>query len=182
MSDYLLWMDLETTGLNPERCAVLEVAAYLTNHHLSIVDASHMVIECHPEVLERMAPFIREMHTSNGLLAEVAYSTTTLEVEENYLLDILDRHGIDKATLAGSGVAAFDIAVIRAQMPRLASRLNYWTVDVGVLRRTWRMWTGSDLTDVNAAKTHRARDDIDCHLAEARAFRAVLSAAARGAE
>lgn len=182
MSDYLLWVDLETTGLDPERCAVLEVAAYLTNHHLSIIDASRTVIECHPEVLYRMTPFVREMHTSNGLLAEVAYSATTLEDEENYLLDMLDRHDVDKATLAGSGVAAFDMAVIRAQMPTLASRLNYWTVDVGVLRRTWRMWTGSDLTDANTAKTHRAKDDLDCHLAEARAFRAAFSAAAREAE
>ena len=60
----------------------------------------------------------------------------------------------------------------------LHAHLHYAPIDVGVLRRTWQMWTGGDLVTANQDKTHRALDDARCHLAEATAFRQVFAAAA----
>jgi oligoribonuclease (3'-5' exoribonuclease) len=130
------------------------------------------------------------MHTANGLLAELGvtdrptetFPGTVLPVAdvERQVIGLLDQYGIGKNLLhlAGSGVAAFDRPFLARHMPKLHALLHYAPIDVGVLRRTWQMWTGSDLVTVNQDKTHRAMDDARCHLAEAVAFRKVFAAAA----
>jgi oligoribonuclease (3'-5' exoribonuclease) len=73
-------------------------------------------------------------------------------------------------TLAGSGVGCFDMQVIRAQMPELAQRLNYYVIDVGCVRRFLRDICGVRMPELGTVN-HRALDDVQHHLAEARQFR-----------
>jgi oligoribonuclease (3'-5' exoribonuclease) len=98
-------------------------------------------------------------------------STTTLIVVERQIITLIEPYLTDgKITLAGSGVGCFDMQVIRAQMPELAQRLNYYVIDVGVVRRWLRdvcQVPVSDLGPVN----HRALDDVQHHLAEARLYK-----------
>src|SRR5699024_8687453 len=78
---------------------------------------------------------------------------------------------VGKVVLAGSGVSHFDSRVIRARMPHVQELLNYRQFDVGIMRIQYLHWTKTNLTDVNDDKTHRAMDDVRCHLKEAQAFR-----------
>jgi oligoribonuclease (3'-5' exoribonuclease) len=97
---------------------------------------------------------------------------------EDLVLDLLHTRAVraGQVHLAGSGVAAFDKPFPARHMPRLHGMLHYAPIDVGVLHRTWRMWTGTDLVTVNQDKTHRALDDARCHLAEAAAFQRLFAA------
>lgn len=176
MTTHLLWVDVETTDLDPAKCGILEFAATLTTSTLGVLDCYTATIPATPDELARMDDYVTAMHTGNGLLADCASRQhRTVESVESDLLAMLDRHGVDTVALAGSGIASFDRPLIRARMPRLDSRLVYWPVDVGVLRRTYQMWAGTSLVDANDQKTHRADDDLTCHLDEAAAFRDLFS-------
>ena len=75
-----------------------------------------------------------------------------------------------RTVLAGSGVSHFDCRFIRHYLPELEAFLRYWMIDIGVVRRMYELWVGELPTAVNEEKTHRALDDVYCHLEEARTF------------
>jgi oligoribonuclease (3'-5' exoribonuclease) len=121
------------------------------------------------------------MHTPNGLLDEIDGGRSIAVVEYDLLLWLCslgvptpiwghDVRTAPKLTLAGSGVGHFDLPAIREYMPKLAKRLNYYVIDVGTIRRAHDMWVGTPVSVANDAKTHRAIDDVRCHLEEANAF------------
>lgn len=82
---------------------------------------------------------------------------------------MLNHLGIEVATLAGSGVATFDLQIIKRLMPGLTARLTYHVHDVGVMRRAYRRATGHDLTP-RTEPAHRAMADVQQSLTEGRAF------------
>jgi len=191
---HLLFTDLETTGLDPTLDDVIEAAFILTTTDLTVVDVLRNLVRPTPAAMARLlgSDALVRMHTANGLLTALGvtdqrapdtFPNNVLPVAavERRVIDQLHGHSIRKGLvhLAGSGVAAFDKPFLARNMPELHAMLHYAPIDVGVLRRTWQMWTGADLVTVNQDKTHRARDDARCHLAEATAFRHAFAAAAR---
>lgn len=184
MTTYLLWCDLETTGLSATQDELLEAAFILTDSDLNEVGFVHGVMEPGPMGLKRLmgTPVVRKMHTDNGLIMDVLQgpTKTALNVQDEVinLLDAYTTEG-DVIHLAGSGVAAFDRVILTEYMAPVMQRLHYAPIDIGVLRRTWHMWTGRDITKDNSAKNHRAVDDVRGHLREARAFREVFGQVTR---
>jgi oligoribonuclease len=175
----LLWVDLETTGSDETRGdEILEIACIVTDKDLNEVKGEWQSL-VRPSLIgqKRLVEndFVRKMHMENGLLAELTGETPDISGVDYRLAEWLDKNfhrslPIKKFTLAGSGVAHFDSRFIRGYMPRLSAQLNYFTIDVGVIRRSWREWVGTEVSNANEGKTHRAMDDIRCHLEEARAF------------
>lgn len=175
---HLLVLDMETTGLDPLTCRVLEVAAVLVGADTltELASFSTPVDPCDPAALAaaQADPIIGPMHEANGLFDALrAGQGVSLRNAELALLAMTDGHPVGSVALAGSGVAHFDLQIIRARMPDLAARLAYWALDAGPLRRAYALWgpTGRTLVDANASKTHRALEDVRCHLADLRAFR-----------
>jgi oligoribonuclease len=192
---HLLFTDLETTGLDPAHDEIIEAAFLLTTTDLTVLAETEMLVRPSPAALHRLLADdqVTGMHTRSGLLrdlraadrpvpaADTAHATSLRDAEQR-VIDLLHAHSVRAGQLhiAGSGVAAFDKPFLARHMPRLHGLLHYAPIDVGVLRRTWSMWTGRDLVTVNQDKTHRAMDDVRCHLAEATAFRRLFTAAAAG--
>lgn len=179
MNDHLLWIDLETTGSDPEKDCIIEVGLILTTSLLEEQWATSYVIKPQELGLGRMMlnPIVRGMHEANGLLAEVldpeGPSWRVHDAASHILRNLIERGAKEgKVVLAGSGVGHFDRAFIRRYMPQLDRYMRYWCIDVGVIRRAYEMWSGDTgpLVRFNEGKTHRALDDIRCHLNEARAF------------
>jgi len=178
LEDKLLWLDLETTGSDEAHDCIIEVGCVLTTHDLIELGEFTSIVKPEALGLGRMLqnPIVRAMHEKNGLLSEV------LEVTDDHLphkvtqrlLEWLVASGGEqsKVALAGSGVGHFDIRFIRRYMPQLASFLRYWVIDIGSIRRAHDMWVGTTISVENDNKTHRALDDVHCHVAEARAFAA----------
>ncbi len=189
----LLFTDLETTGLDPAHDEIIEAAFLLTTTDLTVLAESEMLVRPSPAALHRLLADdqVAAMHNRNGLLRDLRAAdrpepatdtehATSLRDAEQRVIDMLHAHSVPGGQLhiAGSGVATFDKPFPARHMPRLHGMLHYAPIDVGVLRRAWRMWTGGDLVTVNQDKTHRAMDDVRCHLAEAIAFRRLFTATA----
>src|SRR4051812_1977983 len=86
-------MDLEMTGLDPSRDVIVEIASLVTDDELSIVaEGPDLVIHQPAQVMERMEPVVREMHTRSGLLDAVAASSVTLAEAGAATLEFLRAH------------------------------------------------------------------------------------------
>lgn len=187
MTDLWLWLDLETTGLDPAKDAIIEIGCLLTDPHLNPVTAPdgrplvpfEAVVWPGVRAYERILadPVVEAMHRSNGLLddlAELAANPSKYEkvaAVEGQILTWLSRTGTapGEFVLAGSGVGRFDRRFIDRDMPTLASWLRYWAIDVDVLRRTRQAW-GIAEPD-REERPHRALADARLHLEEARMIR-----------
>lgn len=189
MSDSLhfLILDLETTGLDEHQDGIIEIAAIGTNRDLDPLFEFSAVIKPSQSARARLEAneFLMDMHASNGLLDAIASPIVALDLDNAVALLIacIETHrgpnSPAQIILGGSGVSHFDYRMLQAHAPQLVEHLFYSTFDVGVLRRAYLTFTGHDLVDANEHKTHRAMDDVECHLAEARAFRTMMLEHAR---
>lgn len=181
------WVDIETTGLEPSKDAILEVALVVTDRDLIEVTAISFVVN--PELTPRWkrweerledAPDVKKMHTRNGLLREVPFGGISHSEVERALIQTLDRFGSPgEFTIAGSNVGAFDLAFVREQMPVLASWFSGRPYDAGVLREALRNIGRHDLipeTIIKDSRVHRAMDDIQASISEMRVYTEYLRA------
>ncbi len=168
MREKLLWVDLETTGLFPEKGYPLEIAVALTNEDLEMVAFQSFVVNwatSQEEVMASMPPRVRDMHQENGLLKAVfSGEGKTVEKIDQFLA--LDVGGWDETTdrwepcrLAGSK-PSFDRKWIEQWFPHFARLPHYRDFDVGTLRAMFR------LKRPTADPTHRAADDIQRDFSE----------------
>jgi len=93
VSDLLVWIDCEMTGLDLRRDALIEVAVVVTGADLVPLDAGlDVTIKVPDELLEGMVDVVREMHDKSGLTAAVRESDTTLTQAEDLVLDYVRKH------------------------------------------------------------------------------------------
>lgn len=184
----LAWVDLESSGLDPIDDEVLEVGLILTERTAPFVEVARyesLVRPLDPTWRNRMVNVVREMHTRNGLLADIDDGAgRDLNRVDLEVAAMLSRRGAKpgQVTLAGSGVGHFDKAFIDARMPTTAAYLHYAVLDVGVIRRAMGFAGRKDLQraggtyegDAFADKPHRALPDALDHLEEWRHYAAML--------
>jgi|HubBroStandDraft_2_1064218.scaffolds.fasta_scaffold18594_6 oligoribonuclease len=181
MSDeFLLWMDLETTGTDEHKDEILEVACVLTDSNLAELSSYETTIWPdgwdHDDGLpETIDSYVFQMHTKNGLWEDCAQQGITLAQAQHDIAIRLRLTGRPQYVLAGSGVSHFDRRFLDAQMPLVTEWLKYYSIDVGVLRRTLRLIGCGDLVpDGPENKAHRAMADIRSHLDELRHYKREL--------
>lgn len=173
VSHSFLWLDLETTGLDPHKCRILEWAVVLAaddrEGDMSVVESFDNVIgfglaveggdfEQLKAAKAEMDPYVLNMHTKNGLLQDCIDSDETLASAEDFLVSLVENMGATKGqiVLAGSTVA-FDLGFIRVHMPRFAHYLSHRCFDVSTLKMAERDWAGQAF---KKAEAHRALPDI----------------------
>lgn len=175
--DHLLWVDLETTGVDERLDSIIEVGAILTDTNLNEIDQKSILVEPTDEAILRLVRngAVTEMHLANGLLDDLnSEAVFPPHLADSMLVGMLEKHSVRKhrVILAGSGVSHFDRRFIKAQLPYTDAYLAYPSIDIGVVRRTWQMLVpGYSVSPAQGSKTHRALDDIKYHLEEARAFK-----------
>ena len=141
MSDRLVWIDCEMTGLDLGADALIEVAALVTDFELNVLgEGLDVIIKPPQEALDQMIEFVRSMHEKSGLLDELAGGTTLAEAEEQVLAYIKE-HCPDgsRPPLAGNTVAT-DRAFLARDMQALESFLHYRIVDVSSIKELSRRW------------------------------------------
>lgn len=174
---YYVWLDLETSGLDPRVHEILELGAVITTPDLFELSRFHRVIQ--PESVawqQHMDEYVTEMHTGSGLLDELLDSPLTTRDVDRFFAEMFGAMGEPgDFVLAGSGVSHFDRRFLDSQMPELAAFFAYYTIDVGILRRTMRDIVGrSDLLLPEVPKPHRAMEDALLHLEEMRFLKKAL--------
>ena len=141
MTDRLVWIDCEMTGLDLQADALIEVAALVTDFDLNVLeDGVEIVIKPPPEALDQMIDFVRDMHVSSGLIEELD-SGTSLEDAQEQVLAYVKEHclGGSRPPLAGNTVAT-DRAFLARDMPELEEFLHYRIVDVSSIKELSRRW------------------------------------------
>lgn len=176
MLDRLVWIDCEMTGLSLAEDALVEVAALVTDSELTVLgEGIDIVIAPPPEALAHMPDVVREMHTTSGLLTELAGGVTLAEAEERVLAYIKEFvPDPRKAPLAGNSVGT-DRGFIARDMPDLDDHLHYRIVDVSSIKELARRWfPRAYYNSPKKAGGHRALADIKESIAELRYYREAI--------
>jgi oligoribonuclease len=173
-SDVLVWLDMEMTGLEPDRERIIEVATILTDGQLVEVAAGpELVIHQSDELLAAMDDWNTKHHTASGLVDRVRASTVTEADAEQQILAFLAQHVPvkDRPVLAGNSIHQ-DRRFIRRYMPALEKRLHYRMVDVSTIKELARRWYPAALAKQPVKNdSHRALDDVRESIAELRFYR-----------
>lgn len=175
-NDRIIWIDCEMTGLDLRRDALVEVAAVVTDSELRVLgDGADVVITPPVEALEQMDPFVRNMHTTSGLLEALPGGTTLEDAQEQvlaYLREWVPDAG--KAPLAGNSVGT-DKAFLERDMPDLVGHMHYRVIDVSSIKELARRWYPR-IYFASPEKTggHRALADILESIDELRYYRAAM--------
>ena len=164
------------TGLDVTRDALIEVAVVITDADLNIVDPGLDVLITPPaEALEGMNDFVRQMHTSSGLLDELS-SGTTMEDAQQQVIDYIRRFvpTPKKALLAGNSVGT-DKMFLEANMPLVIDHLHYRLVDVSSIKELAKRWYRKAFEEAPVKHGgHRALADILESIQELEYYRRVL--------
>jgi oligoribonuclease len=172
-SDLLVWLDMEMTGLDPETCVPLELAAIITTGELEELDQFTAVIWQPESALAGMSDFVRQMHSENRLLDAVRASTTLLEQADAGLAELIGKWCAPRAVLAGNSIHQ-DRLFVRRYFPTTEACLHYRMVDVSSLKELVRRWYGESALYPKAESSHTALEDIRASLAELRHYRATV--------
>jgi oligoribonuclease len=140
-NERLVWIDCEMTGLDLVNDALIEVAALVTDTELNVLgDGIDVVIQPPEGALEQMLDVVRTMHTTSGLLDELAAGVTMAEAEERVLAYIREHvPTARKAPLAGNTVFV-DRGFLARDMPTLEAHMHYRIVDVSSIKELVRRW------------------------------------------
>ena len=141
MTDRLVWIDCEMTGLDLASDALIEIACLVTDGDLVVLDEGvDLVIKPPAEAIDRMQPVVREMHTASGLLAELPFGVTLAEAQDQ-VLSYVRGHVAEprKVPLCGNSIAT-DRSFIARDMPQLDAYLHYRMVDVSSIKELARRW------------------------------------------
>jgi oligoribonuclease len=173
VSERLVWIDCEMTGLDLGADALIEVAALVTDFDLNVLgEGIDLIIKPPAEALDQMIPFVRAMHETSGLLEELDSGITLAEAEAQVLAYIKE-HCPDgsRPPLAGNTVAT-DRSFIVRDMPDLDAFLHYRIVDVSSIKELSRRWYPRTYFSAPAKRgNHRALADIQESIEELRYYR-----------
>jgi oligoribonuclease len=161
-SDRLVWIDCEMTGLDLNSDELVEIAVVVTDFDLNILDPGlDIVIKPDASALENMGDFVRNMHTSSGLIEEIPHGVSVAEAEYQvieYLLKFIPED--QRAPLAGNSIGT-DRAFLARYMPRLDKQLHYRNVDVSSIKELAHRWFPRAYFNAPAKDGgHRALADI----------------------
>ena len=173
MSDRLVWIDCEMTGLDLSNDALIEVAALVTDFELNVLgEGIDVIIKPSQESLDQMVEFVRSMHEKSGLLDELD-SGTTLADAEAQVLAYIQEHCPEgsRPPLAGNTVAT-DRSFLARDMPVLEGFLHYRIVDVSSIKELSRRWFPRAYFQAPTKRgNHRALADIQESIEELRYYR-----------
>lgn len=173
---HLVWIDCEMTGLSLETDVLVEIAVLVTDSELNIIgEGVDLVIHATEGQLAGMSDFVRTMHTSSGLINEIAQGIDIADAEQQ-ILAYLQSAGVvaGKSPLAGNSVSV-DRNFIARDMKALAEFLHYRTIDVSTIKELSRRWYPKAYFAA-PAKTgnHRALGDIQDSIAELKYYRSAV--------
>ncbi len=170
----LAWMDLEMTGLDPDRHVIVEIATVITDDQLEVLaEGPDLVISASAQELAAMDQVVRSMHTRSGLLTSIESSDITLEQAGRETLEFLRKHIPEPKTvpLCGNSIGT-DRRFLARWLPEIDSHLHYRCIDVSTIKELARRWYPEALSgSPKKAGAHRALGDVLESVAELRYYR-----------
>jgi len=139
--DNLIWIDLEMTGLDPEKEKIIEIATLITDSQLNILaEGPNLIISQPKSLLDEMDEWNQNQHGSSGLIDAVKKSAVTQQMAEIETLEFISKYvGQKKSPMCGNTVS-HDRRFLIKYMPRLESYFNYRHIDVSSFKEAAVRW------------------------------------------
>lgn len=170
--DNLIWVDLEMTGLDPEKERIIEIATIVTDSELNTL-AVGPVIAVHQDdqLLDSMDEWCTRTHTESGLVKRIRESKISEAEAEQTVIRFLREH-VDAgcSPMCGNSIGQDRRFLVR-YMPELEGFFHYRNLDVSTLKELARRWKPEILAGFSKKNTHLALDDIKESIAELRYYR-----------
>lgn len=169
----LVWVDLEMTGLEPEKDVILEIASIITDGQLNVIDKGpNLVIHHENGSLDHMEDWVKQVHTESGLLNEVYKSNISEKEAEEQTLEFIKKYcDHDTALLAGNSVWQ-DRNFLKKYMPSIVDYCYYRLLDITAIKEVVAHWYPQNpLSKFEKKDEHRALSDVKESLEELRHFR-----------
>ena len=160
-ASHLIWIDMEMTGLVPERDRIIEVALVVTDANLSTVaEAPVWVVHQEDAVLAAMDSWNQATHAKSGLVDKVKSSTLDENAVEEAALAFLAQHvGQKLSPMCGNSICQ-DRRFLARWMPRLEDWFHYRNLDVSTLKELVRRWKPDLMKGIPKEGKHEALADV----------------------
>ncbi len=174
MQNHLIWIDLEMTGLEPERDVIIEIATLVTDEQLNILaEGPVLAIQQSETTLQGMDEWNQTHHSASGLLERVRSSPHSSLDAEQLTLDFLSQWCNKRSSpMCGNSICQ-DRRFLARHMPKLEDFFHYRNLDVSTLKELARRWYPA-VPKFEKAGAHRALDDIRASLDELRYYRETI--------
>ena len=171
-SDYLVWIDLEMTGLKPDIDVIIEMATIVTNANLEIVAEGPVIAIHQPDsVLDAMDEWNKRTHGASGLVNRVRESKYTMASAEKRTLEVLTALvEANSSPMCGNSICQ-DRRFLARHMPTLERFFHYRNLDVSTLKELARRWAPALTAGFNKQGEHKALADIQESIRELAYYR-----------
>jgi oligoribonuclease len=168
----LVWLDLEMTGLDPDRDRIIELAIVVTDSQLNFVaEAPVLVLHQSDDALEGMDDWNKSTHARSSLIPKVKASTLTEAEVEQQCLDFLVQHVPSRTSpICGNSICQ-DRRFLARHMPRLEAYFHYRNLDVSTLKELVRRWKPDLAKGLTKHGKHEALADIYESIEELKYYR-----------
>jgi oligoribonuclease len=169
----LIWIDLEMTGLSPERDRIIELAVVVTDPQVTRrVDGPVLAIHQSDATLDAMDAWNKSTHGKSGLVDRVRASTIDEAAAEDTVIAWLRRYlGAGKSPMCGNTICQ-DRRFLANHMPRLEAFFHYRNLDVSTLKELARRWRPALLDNLKKNQAHTALADVHESIDELLYYRA----------
>lgn len=166
-SKYLVWMDLEMTGLEPERDVIIEIATIVTDNNLNIVAEGPVMAVHQPDILlDAMDEWNTNTHGNSGLTERVRQSQTNTRLAEQKTIEFLKQYlKAGESPLCGNSIHQ-DRRFLVKYMPELEAFFHYRNIDVSTIKELAKRWKPEVVSSFKKQGSHQALDDIRESIAE----------------
>ena len=168
----LVWIDLEMTGLEPEKDRIIEIATIVTDEKLEEqLEGPVLAIHQSAECLTAMDEWNTRQHGESGLVARVTNSTIIEKDAEQQTIEFLSEWlPAGASPMCGNSICQ-DRRFLANYMPNLESFFHYRNLDVSTLKELARRWAPK-LPPFQKGGAHLALDDIRDSIRELQHYRA----------
>lgn len=168
----LIWLDLEMTGLIPDRDVIIEMATLVSDQDLNILAEGPVIaIHQHQAVLDGMDEWNTTQHGGSGLVTRVQQSDVSTTQAEKATLRFLQQWvSPGQSPMCGNSIGQ-DRRFLARYMPALEAFFHYRNLDVSTLKELAARWKPSALEGFTKQGSHLALDDIKDSLAELKHYR-----------
>lgn len=172
---HLVWIDLEMTGLQPEKDRIIEIATVVTDSQLNVLaEGPVFAIHQSDELLNQMDEWNTKQHHQSGLVTRVRESCISEQQAETLTLDFLKKTAHEgKSPLCGNSIWQ-DRRFLSRYMPSLEKFFHYRMIDVSTLKELAMRWAPKVYGGVQKESHHLALNDIKDSIAELRYYREKL--------
>ena len=170
----LIWIDLEMTGLDPDKERIIEIATLVTDSDLNILaEGPNFIISQAKEILDSMDEWNQNQHGKSGLIEEVIESNITEQAAEIETLDFISKYVGEKISPMCGNTVSHDRRFLSKYMPRLEAYFNYRHIDVSSFKEVAVRWM-NEAQVYEKKGSHRALGDIKESVEELKFYKKIF--------